>query len=190
MPVSWRSDLTRHAAMASRLVLSGLKAGRAETSENRLRLDLKSGTWCSSPLLVERRERSLPTMLNASDRPVNGVELNTKTIAPQPNSPCARTLFSQVQPLSVAHRSTGPQLAMVSHAQEAVELGRQRSPDTRGPQCAGRARVQSANRTCNSREAQCAVCAYRRRQELEKPPSEWPLPFAPLATGGAIGPRV
>ena len=128
LPVGSRSDLTRHAAIPSKLVTRAVGAGRTGTSEKRPRPDLKRGAWFSAPLLIERREHALPAILSASDRRMDGVALDPMAVAPQPNSPCTRTLFSQFQPLPLAQRSIEPQLAMVSHAQAAVELGRQSGP--------------------------------------------------------------
>jgi hypothetical protein len=128
LPVGSRSDLTHHAAKPVKLATRAAGAGRIGTSEKRPYPDLKRGAWFSSPLHIERREHALSAILNASDLQMNGVALDSKAVAPQPNSPCKRTLFSQFQPLSLAQRSIEPQLAMVSHAQAAVELGRQSGP--------------------------------------------------------------
>ncbi len=130
LPVSWRSDLTRHAAIPSKLVIGAVAAGRSETSETRPRPDLNRRAWFSSPSLIGRREHALSAVLNASDRQTNGVALDSKAVAPQPNSPCTQTLLSQFQPLSLAERSIKPKLAMVSHAQAAVGLGRPSGPQT------------------------------------------------------------
>jgi len=127
-PVGSRSDLTHHAAKPLKLATRAVGAGRTGTSEKRPRPDLKRGAWFSAPLLIERREHALPAILSASDRQMDGVALDPMAVAPQPNSPCTRTLFSQFQPLPLAQRSIEPQLAMVSHAQAAVELGWQSGP--------------------------------------------------------------
>ena len=128
LPVSWRSDLARHAAIPSKLIIGALGAGLTETSESRQRPDLKRRAWFSSPLLIGRREHALPAILDASDLQMDGVALNSKAGAPQPNSPCKRTPFSQFQPLSLEPRAIQPQLASVSHVQAAVELDLQSDP--------------------------------------------------------------
>jgi len=61
---------------------------------------------------------------------MNGVALDPKAVAPQPSSPCKRTLFSHFQPLSLAQRSIEPRHAMVSHAQAPVEIGLHSGPQT------------------------------------------------------------
>ncbi len=130
LPVSRRADLARHVATPSKLVLSALGAGRTETSEGRQRPDLKRRAWLSSPLLIERRKHALPAIIDAFDLQLDGVALNSKAVAPQPNSPCERTPFSQFQPLVLAPRAIEPQLASVSHAQASSELDLQSDPQT------------------------------------------------------------
>lgn len=128
LPVGPRSDLTRHAAKPIKLATRAVGAGRTGTSEKRPHPDLKRRAWFPAPLVIERREHALPAILSTSDRQMDGVALDPMAVAPQPNSPCTRTLLSQFQPLPLAQRSIEPQLAMVCHALAAVELGWQSDP--------------------------------------------------------------